>query len=103
MELGTAADAAVLSSVIATFLSAIYALWRKIDRRQLQETIEYTSMQKDLENIQAQFGPNGGGLRQAVNDIGKKIDKIEERQQTIGDKVAGLAGKFEQHIEEQND
>jgi hypothetical protein len=103
MNLNTAADVAVLTSVIATFLSAIFALWKKIDRRQTQETLEYASMQKDLENIQAQFGPNGGGLRQAVNEIGKKIDKIEERQQAIGDKVAGLAGKFEQHIEEQND
>lgn len=102
MQLGTAADAAVLTSVIATFLSAAYALWRKIDRRQLEEVLEVASIQKDLQNIQAQFGPNGGGLRQAVNEIGKKIDKIEERQQIIGDRVSGLAGRFEQHIEEQN-
>jgi hypothetical protein len=46
-----------------------------------------------------QFGPNGGGLRQAVNEMSNKIDKIEQRQIDIGDKLAHLQGEFDNHID----
>jgi len=99
-ELNTAADLAVISSVVAAFLSSAYALWKKIDHRQMAEEVEYAIMKEKLENINKQFGPNGGGLREAVNNIADKIDKIEERVYDISEEVAKLSGEFHQHIVE---
>jgi hypothetical protein len=50
-----------------------------------------------LEFIEKQFGPNGGGLRQAVNELTDKVDHIQNRQEELGDKLHELSGKFEQH------
>jgi hypothetical protein len=42
-----------------------------------------------LTRVELQFGPNGGGIRQAVNDLATT--------------TAALAGKFEQHVAESRD
>lgn len=100
LTLSTLAELAVITSVVTAFLSSMYALWKKIDERQTSARIEYAVMKQKLEVINSQFGPNGGGLREAVNKIGDKIDKIEERVYDISEEVAKLSGEFHQHIVE---
>jgi len=77
----------------------VFGLWRHIERRQNDFELHQVRIADKLDAIVVQFGPNGGGLRQAVNDMSRKIDKIEERQITIGDKVARLQGEFDQHVD----
>lgn len=100
ITLSVVAELAVITSVVAAFLSSVYALWKKLDERQTSARIEYAVMKQKLESINNQFGPNGGGLRQAVNEIAVKIDKIEERVFDISEEVAKLSGEFHQHIVE---
>jgi Flp pilus assembly protein TadB len=99
-DLGTAANVAQISSVIVPCGVAIYGVWRKIDKRQSKFELDLVRVSEKLDFIVRQFGNNGGGLRQAVNELTDKVCQIESRQITIGDKVARLEGKFEQHIVE---
>lgn len=99
-DLTTTGNYAQIASVIIPLAGGAWAAWRKIDKKQTAHELFLHRVSDKLDFIQAQFGPNGGGLRQAVNEMSKKIDKIEERQIAIGEKVARLQGEFEQHIEE---
>ena len=99
-DLGTVANVAQISSVIVPCGVAIYGVWRKIDKRQSKFELDLVRVSDKLDFIVRQFGNNGGGLRQAVNELSDKVCQIESRQITIGDKVARLEGKFEQHIVE---
>ena len=99
-DLGTVANVAQISSVIVPCGVAIYGVWRKIDKRQSKFELDLVRVSDKLDFIVRQFGNNGGGLRQAVNELTDKVCQIESRQITIGDKVARLEGKFEQHIVE---
>ena len=91
-------DLATTVSGIFAVLAGIAGIWRHIEKRQNQFELAQQHIADKLDFIQAQFGPNGGGIRQAVNEMSKKIDKIEERQITIGDKIARLEGEFTQHL-----
>jgi len=99
-DLGTVANVAQISSVVVPCGVAIYGVWRKIDKRQSKFELNLVRVSDKLDFIVRQFGNNGGGLRQAVNELTDKVCQIESRQITIGDKVARLEGKFEQHIVE---
>jgi len=81
-------------------LATAWGYWRKIEKHQTDNSVRAIRMEDRLDRIEKQFGPNGGGLRQAVNDIAAKLNKIEERQIQIGEKVAKLDGEFEQHMKE---
>ena len=87
-------------SVVVPFGFAVYGVWRRIDKRQSKLEFDLIRVSDKLDFIVKQFGNNGGGLRQAVNELTEKICHIEDRQIQIGDKVARLDGKFEQHIVE---
>lgn len=102
MNLGDLSNLAQVISFIFAPIAAIYGVYRKMEKRQNTFEGEISLIKQRLDFIASQFGPNGGGLRQAVNQIGDKINKIEERQIEIGDKVAELDGKFKQHILENN-
>lgn len=78
----------------------IWGVWRKLDKRQTEMHIVTLRMTDKLDSIEKQFGPNGGGLRQAVNEMSSKVDKIESRVNSISTDVASLAGRFDQHIVE---
>jgi hypothetical protein len=99
-DLGTVANVAQISSVVVPCGVAIYGVWRKIDKRQSKFELDLVRVSDKLDFIVRQFGNNGGGLRQAVNELTDKVCQIESRQITIGDKVSRLEGKFEQHIVE---
>jgi archaellum component FlaC len=81
-------------------LATAWGSWRKIEKHQIDNSVRAIRMEDRLDRIERQFGPNGGGLRQAINEIAEKLNKIEERQITIGEKVAKLEGEFEQHTKE---
>jgi hypothetical protein len=99
-NLGEMANIAQISSVIVPFGFAVYGVWRRIDKRQSKLEFDLIRVSDKLDFIVKQFGNNGGGLRQAVNELTEKICHIENRQIDIGDKVARLDGKFEQHVVE---
>lgn len=98
-DLTATGNYAQIASVIIPLIGGVWATYRRIDKKQMDHQMFLQRVSDKLDFIQNQFGPNGGGLRQAVNDMSKKIDKIEERQITIGEKVARLQGEFEQHVE----
>jgi len=99
-DLPVAANVAQVASLVFPIIAGGWGVWRKIDRKQVEAHYETIRMSDKLDVIEKQFGPNGGGLREAVNNISIKLDKIESRQQSIGDEVARLTGKFDQHIKE---
>jgi hypothetical protein len=99
-NLSTAANVAQIGSVVAPCAFAMYGVWRKIDRRQSKLEFDLIRVSDKLDFIVKQFGNNGGGLRQAVNELTEKVCHIGDRQIEIGNKVARLDGKFEQHIVE---
>jgi archaellum component FlaC len=95
-----AASVVQIVSFASTILIGSYAIWRKIDKRQTQALIETIRINDKLDRIENQFGPNGGGIREAVNTMSRKVDNIDTRVTKIGNDVANLSGKFEQHIVE---
>jgi hypothetical protein len=98
-NLSATGNYAQIASVIIPLIGGLWATYRRIDKKQMDHQMFLQRLSDKIDVITAQFGPNGGGLRQAVNEMSRKIDKIEERQIVIGEKVARLQGEFEQHIE----
>jgi archaellum component FlaC len=82
------------------FFASAWGIWRRIEKHQHDTHVRAIRMEDRLDRIEKQFGPNGGGIRQAVNEIAAKLTKIEERQIDIGEKVSKLEGEFEQHMKE---
>lgn len=102
LSLETASSIVQITSVTVAALLGIYAIWRRIDKRQTENQIQTIRINDKLDRIELQFGPNGGGIREAVNTMAKKVDKIETRTNIIDVKLANLGGKFEQHIVEES-
>lgn len=101
--LNTAASIAQIVSVIGAFLVGMWGIWRKIDKHQAGTDLRNAVMEQRLDSIQAQFGPNGGGLREAVNRISDAVNKIDSKLDHVTNDVAKLTGEFHQHIRENND
>jgi archaellum component FlaC len=103
-DLNTVATIAQIVSVVSPALFGVYAIWRRIDKRQTESHIDTLRMSDKLDYIEqqfkVQFGGNGGGMREAINNIATKQDKIEGRVDTIAEDMANLRGKFDQHIKE---
>ena len=100
LSLDTAVSFFQIMSVATAGAVGIYGIWRRIDKRQTESQIQTIRMNDKLDRIENQFGPNGGGIREAVNTMSAKIDKIETRVNHIDTKLANVAGKFDQHIVE---
>lgn len=98
MDVNTAASVAQITSVVGSVIFSIWTIYRKLERKTDVVNFEVSKLNQKLDFIEKQFGPNGGGLRQAVNELTDKVDKIQDRQEEIGDKVAELTGKFDQHV-----
>lgn len=101
-DLPFAANVAQVASLAIPLIAGGWGLWRNIEKKQMEQHTSFLRMSDKLDFIQAQFGNNGGGIRQAVNEMSSKIDKIEERQITLVEKVARMQGEFEQHLEKNN-
>lgn len=94
-----AANFATLASFVFAVIASGAGVWRHIEKRQHEFEVSQHRIADKLDSIVLQFGPNGGGLRQAVNEMSHKIDKIEQRQIEIGEKLSHLQGEFDQHID----
>jgi hypothetical protein len=99
MNLSDTSSLVSIVSFFAAILAGAFGIWRRIESRQNEFQSQQLRICDRLNFIVEQFGPNGGGLRQAVNEMSTKIDKIEQRQITIGDKLAHLQGEFDNHID----
>lgn len=106
VTLDSASSAAQVASVAMATVLGIYSIWRKIDQRQTETHIDTLRINDKLDYIEqqfrVQFGGNGGGMREAINNMCEQQDRMESRVTKIGDDVANLRGKFEQHIAESN-
>jgi len=100
MNVDLAANIAQILSVAGGFLLAVLGILKRLEKKDQESKIDIEIMKEKLEFIQTQFGPNGGGLRQAVNEISHKVDSIEKRVYDISHDVAKLSGEFHQHIVE---
>jgi hypothetical protein len=99
MNLSDTSSVATIASFFAAILAGAFGIWRRIESRQNDFQSQQLRISDRLNFIAAQFGPNGGGLRQAVNEMSHKVDKIEERQIAITEKLAHLQGEFDNHID----
>jgi hypothetical protein len=99
MNLSDTSSLVSIVSFFAAILAGAFGIWRRIESRQNEFQSQQLRISDRLNFIAAQFGPNGGGIRQAVNEMSNKIDKIEQRQIIIGDKLAHLQGEFDNHID----
>jgi archaellum component FlaC len=102
MNISVVANIVEVIAVIFASGAAIWGIWRRLDTRHTESRLDVALMQERLELIQTQFGPNGGGLRQAVNEMSSKVDNIEEKVYNISQDVSKLSGEFHQHIVENN-
>ena len=102
MDITTGSSIAQIASAAAAGSFGIYKIWKKIDARQEELCAKTMLLDSKLSRIESQFGPNGGGIREAVNNVSKTVLKIEDRVTKIGDDVAKLSGEFNQHIREGN-
>jgi hypothetical protein len=99
MNLSDTSSLVSIVSFFAAIFAGAFGIWRRVESRQNEFQSQQLRISDRLNFIVDQFGPNGGGLRQAVNEMSIKIDKIEQRQITIGDKLAHLQGEFDNHID----
>lgn len=98
VDLNTTANIAQIFSVVVPAAVGTWAIWRRIDKRQTDAHIMSVRIADKLEFIEKQFGPNGGGLREAVNTMASKVDNIDRRLNKVDTEVSRLAGRFDQHM-----
>lgn len=94
MQLDTAASIATITSALIPIFVGLYAMTRMYKHREAETAERILSLQHQLERIEKQFGPNGGGLREAVNKINERVCAIDEKVQMLHIEHAKLAGKF---------
>jgi hypothetical protein len=97
MDLNTVSSASQVASVAVSLAVSVWALAKRLEKRHNDSLTQLLRLSDKLDFIEKQFGPNGGGLRQAVNELTDKVDHIQTRQEELGDKLYELSGKFEQH------
>ena len=100
MSLNDTASIVQILSVFGGVLIGLWRIWRKIDIHQSKTEQRSALMEQRLDSIQAQFGPNGGGLREAVNRISDAVMNIDNKLDCVTQDVAKLTGEFHQHIRE---
>lgn len=94
------ASVAQISSVVGGVLFALWKIWRKIDQHQTNSAARSDVLEVRLDRIESQFGPNGGGLREAVNRISYDINCMDKKIDQVTKEVSELKGEFRQHIKE---
>ena len=85
---------------VAAALAGIWGVWRKIEKNQHEAQIRSVRMEDRLHRIESQFGPNGGGLREAVNRISETVNKMNVKLDEVSKEVSELKGEFRQHVKE---
>jgi hypothetical protein len=87
-------------SVVGGILFALWKIWRKIDQHQANSAARSDVMETRLDRIESQFGPNGGGLREAVNRISYSVNSMDKKLDGVTKEVSELKGEFRQHVKE---
>lgn len=87
-----------ISSVVGGMLFALWKIWRKIDQHQASSAARSDVLEVRLERIESQFGPNGGGLREAVNRISNNLDHMDIKLDNVSSNLAQLKGEFKEHV-----
>ena len=94
------ASVAQIASIVGGVLFALWKIWRKIDIHQANSAARSNILEVRLDRIESQFGPNGGGLREAVNHISKNLSKMDSKIDNVTKEVSELKGEFRQHVRE---
>lgn len=104
VTLNLVSEIAQIASAVFPFAIGIYAIWRRIDKRQtdsyvatVRVTDKLDAMQKQLD---LQFGGNGGGIREAINTMKDEQKAMDRKLDKACSDIANLQGKFEQHVQE---
>lgn len=92
------ASVAQISSVVGGVLFALWKIWRKIDQHQASSSARSDILEVRLERIESQFGPNGGGLREAVNHISNNLKHMDAKLDNVSNDLAQLKGEFKEHV-----
>lgn len=87
-------------SVVGGVLFGLWKIWRKIDTHQSASATRSDILEVRLDRIEMQFGPNGGGLREAVNRISESLHHMDVKLDTVSSDVAQLKGEFKEHVRE---
>jgi predicted nucleic acid-binding Zn-ribbon protein len=118
MNLTQVAAASQIVFVSTVLISATgIPAWRKRKREKTEKELAntdarnkkiddtLTKLSEAQDDIAKQFGPNGNGMRQAINDLagetgrhGKLIEKIDTRTQTTSAQVSELKGRLDQLV-----
>lgn len=72
--------------------------WRSWDKRFTRLESDMRLINLRTQRIEAQFGDNGGGLREAVNAQGKLLERVDSRSIETLERVAALEGRHEQKV-----
>ena len=100
MNINYVASLAQITSVIGGMLFALWRIWRKLDQHQSNSAARSDVMEVRLDRIESQFGPNGGGIREAVNRISDTVNKMDTKLDSMGRELSQLKGEYNQHIRE---
>lgn len=97
MDLDTAVNASqilsVVISVVVPVSLAFFAWKRTLDRRDEEQAKRVALIQLKLDMIEKQFGPNGGGLREAVNRMSSMMEKMDNRMIELMKEHSELVGR----------
>ena len=104
MGLDVAANWAQIVSIIIPLSAMVFGYFRLLNKQNHAQDVNAAVVNTKLESIEKtlekQFGGNSGGIREAINGMTNKIDKIENRVNFMATDVATVSGRFQQHIEE---
>jgi hypothetical protein len=92
------ASVAQISSVVGGVLFALWKIWRKIDQHQVSSAARSDVLEVRLDRIESQFGPNGGGLREAVNRISNNLQHMDVKLDNVSSDLSQLKGEFKEHV-----
>jgi hypothetical protein len=87
-----------ITSVVGGMLFALWRIWRKLDQHQSNSAARSDVMEVRLDRIEFQFGPNGGGLREAVNHISNNLQHMDAKLDKVSNDLSQLKGEFKEHV-----
>lgn len=85
-------------------LMATWFGWYKSRKSsEAKHAVEMALLHKDIKSIvdrmNKEFNGNSGGIRERINSMDDKIDRIEERVDENATDLAKLTGRFDEHTD----
>jgi hypothetical protein len=78
---------------VIALIGGMLGVWNRMEKRQERLASNMEHLQSQLNRIEMQFGPNGGGLREAVNNLTVTVASISDKVVKIGEDLARLSGE----------